>query len=107
MGCTEPLEPRAAEVASVMAEADLALIRSRPALVAGKYRRMAGDPFSYYRGSLSVFRHDWEAGAFGLSASRYGTPPGSGTATPLPLALGDAHPENFGLLRAQDGSFAL
>jgi hypothetical protein len=65
------IAPRAAAIASVIERADEPLIRARPALVAGKYARMASDPFAYYRGSLAVYRHDWETDRFGASASDF------------------------------------
>lgn len=109
-GCGGGLDdPRAAEIASVMARADASFIRTRGALVAGKYARMAGDPYAFYRGTVPLYRHDFELGAFGLSASRFslavprdGVVPGRS-----PLVLGDPHLENFGVLRARDGSFGL
>jgi hypothetical protein len=95
-------DPREGEIAGVFSRADEALIRARPALVAGKYERMASDPYSFYRGNVPVYRHDWDRGAFGLT---HGSVAFEGT--PDVLALGDPHPENFGVLRARDGSFAL
>lgn len=105
-------DPRAAEIASVIARADAPLIRARPALVAGKYARMADDPYAFYRGSLAVYRRDWERGAFGVSRSAFAVEAPRGAelpsdGLPLPLAMGDPHPENFGVLRARDGSFAI
>ncbi len=102
VGCASPLDARQDEIASVFADADLALIRTRPLLVAGKYRLMASDPFSFYRGNLPLFLHDWEKGAFGLATSKF-----TSTTDPEPLAVGDPHPENFGLLLAANGTFAL
>ncbi|APR74768.1 Hypothetical protein A7982_00114 [Minicystis rosea] len=109
-GCGGGLDdPRAAEIASTLARADASLIRTRPALVAGKYARMAGDPYAFYRGTVPLFRHDWEMNAEGVSASAFAVEAAQG---PLPeglstLLVGDAHPENFGALRARDGSFGL
>lgn len=101
-------DPRAAEIASVMARADAPMIRARPALVAGKYTRMAGDPYAFYRGTLALYRHDHELGSFGLSTSRFSLAAPREAPLPgrSPLLLGDPHPENFGVLRARDGSFA-
>lgn len=100
LGCAGALDdPRAAEIASALARADASLIEARPTLVAGKYRHMAGDAYAFYRGTLALYRHDWERGALGLSATAF---PG-----PAVLSVGDAHPENFGVLRARDGSFAV
>src|SRR5262249_47477993 len=100
-GCGPDLDPREAEIATVFAEADAPLIRSRPTLVAGKYRRMSEDPFSFYRGSVPLFEHDFEAGAYDLADSDFALE------APGPLSLADAHPENFGTLRGGDGVCAL
>jgi uncharacterized protein (DUF2252 family) len=103
-------DPRAAEIASVLARADASMIRARPALVAGKYTRMAEDAYSFYRGTLAVYRHDWETGATGISASAFSLEaPRTGTLPPglSALLVGDAHPENFGILRARDLSLGL
>jgi uncharacterized protein (DUF2252 family) len=103
VGCSDgPGDPRSGEIASVLAHADEALIRARPALVAGKYARMASDPYAFYRGNVPIYRHDWDAGAFGLATGSVAF-----DGAPELLAIGDPHPENFGVLRARDGSFAL
>lgn len=99
-GCGGGLEdPRVGEIASVMARADASMIRARPALVAGKYARMASDAYAFYRGTVPLYRHDWETGGSGISTSAF--------AMEAPFIMGDAHPENFGVLRARDASFAL
>jgi uncharacterized protein (DUF2252 family) len=110
-GCGGGLDdPRAALIASALTRADAASIRARPALVAGKYALMAGDAYAFYRGTLPVFRRDWETGENGVSTSAFslqaaprdGLPPGIAA-----LLVGDAHPENMGILRARDVSFGL
>jgi uncharacterized protein (DUF2252 family) len=103
-------DPRAAEIADAMTRADLAVIRARPALAAGKYAKMASDPYSYYRGSVPVYKHDWQLGRYGVSTSAFALESPRGDALPgalLPFVVGDAHPENIGILRARDGSFGL
>lgn len=100
-GCGGELDSRGAEIASVTAQADMALIRTRPALVAGKYARMADDPYAFFRGTLPLYLHDWRSGKDGAAESRF-----AGSA-PRVLSIGDAHVENFGALRARDGSFGL
>jgi uncharacterized protein (DUF2252 family) len=96
-----PDDAREAEVASVVASADEPLIRARPALSAGKYVRMAGGAFEFYRGTLAVFRSDMRSGGTALAASRFDLE------LPLVPSIGDPHPENFSILRARDGSLAL
>jgi uncharacterized protein (DUF2252 family) len=94
-------DAREDEIAGVIAEADLAIIRARPALAAGKYVRMSTTPLSLLRGSLALYRHDARAGASQLSVSRFGLD------VPLVPSIGDPHVENFGVLRAADGSLGL
>lgn len=94
------LDARELEVANVLAKADEPLLRARPALVAGKYRRMAADSVAFVRGSLPLYRHDVRDGTTDAGVSGFAL-------DVLVPSLGDAHPENFGTLRASDGSFAL
>lgn len=94
-------DAREDEIAGVIAEADLAVIRARPALAAGKYVRMAAAPFELLRGSLALYRHDARSGSSHLSVSRFGLD------VPLVPSIGDPHVENFGALRASDGSLGL
>ena len=62
-GCSERADDaRKAELASVFSRADQPLIRARPALVAGKYARMASSPFDFFRGSLPLYVHDTRRG---------------------------------------------
>ncbi|MEZ4410555.1 MAG: DUF2252 family protein [Polyangiales bacterium] len=94
-------DPREATVTSVLARADLAWIRARPALEAGRLARMAASPYDFYRGSVALFLHDWRDGASGLSRSRFALD------WPAPFTVGDAHPENFGLLLGADGALSI
>jgi uncharacterized protein (DUF2252 family) len=98
--CAPDLSDRARTIASVMAAADATLLRDRPALVAGKYNHMARSLYNFYRGAVPLFRADFRDGR--LPASRT-----SFVSAALPWSTGDAHPENFGLLAAADGSLAL
>jgi len=100
--CADPSgDPRELEIANVTAKADEALIRARPRLVAGKYTRMANEPVAFVRGTLPLYRHDVRDGTSFAGESAFALD------APLVPSLGDAHPENFGTLRASDGSFAL
>lgn len=99
VGCSPQGDARQATVVQVLTRADEVMLRSRPELSAGKYARMAAGPFDFYRGSLALFRADWEAGRTSQSGFLTGTPP--------VLGLGDPHPENFGLLMDRDGGLAL
>ena len=84
-----------------MVRADEPLLRSRPALVEGKYARMARSLYDFYRGEVPVFRADLADGRSELSRTEF---PADG---PLPFSIGDPHPENFGVVRASDGTPAL
>lgn len=93
------VDGRSAFIVDALVEADVATFRTRPGLVVGKHGRMASDLYSYYRGAVPVFARD-----FALSiASRSDF----ALQWPMPLSTGDAHPENFGLLMAADGSLAV
>lgn len=101
-GCGSPVEDqRTAEIASVMARADMPLLRTRPSHVAGKYALMASDPYSFFRGTVPLYLHDFRNDRDGIGASAFAAD------TPVVLSLGDAHLENFGVLIAADGTFAL
>ncbi|MEZ4314618.1 MAG: DUF2252 family protein [Polyangiaceae bacterium] len=101
-GCGPAVEDaRTAEIASVMVRADLPLLRTRPSLVAGKYARMAADPYAFFRGTVPLYLHDFRNDRLGIGASAFAAD------APLVLSLGDAHFENFGVLIGQDGVPAL
>jgi uncharacterized protein (DUF2252 family) len=97
--CVGSAPAREIEVATVIARNDEVMIRSRPALVSGRYTRMASNAFSFYRGNLALFRQDWELGRTSRSGFLGATPPVWG--------LADPHPENFGVLIAGDGVAAI
>lgn len=99
--CHEAEEARKGEIAQALALADDATIRTRPTLSAGKYGRMAASPYDFFRGSLSLFQQDWRQPDSFVSRSRFALH------VPLVPGLGDPHFENFGVLRAIDGSIAL
>ena len=93
------LDDRARTVASVLAKADESLIRTRPQLVRAKYDLMRSSLYSFYRGTYPLYLHDAEQGY--VLRTQF---PVEGL---LPLGIGDAHPENFGSMRALDGTFAI
>ncbi len=93
------LGARAEVIVGAIVGGDAAFLRDRPALAAGKYALMAGDAFTFFRGTLPLFRADWNDAADPLQATAFG----AGDARPM--GLGDAHPENFGILRTQAGTF--
>lgn len=102
LACDASNDHRTAEIATAISSGDLPVARTRPALVAGKYAVMAATPIDYYRGSSAVYAHDFRAQGDTIGASsRYAV------VQPLVLGIGDAHPENFGALRASDGTYAI
>jgi len=94
-------DARSAQIVSTFTRADQSLLRTRPAFVAGRYARMARAPYDFYRGNVPLFARDWRDGTLTVSRSRFALD------APLPVGLGDAHPENFGTLLARDGTLAL
>lgn len=94
-------DARTAEIASVMARADMPLLRTRPAHVAGKYALMASDPYSFFRGTVPLYLHDFRNDRDEIGTSAFAAD------TPVVLSLGDAHIENFGVLIAAGGSLGL
>ena len=94
-------DAREDEIAGVIAAADLAVIRTRPALAAGKYTRMSTTPLAFTRGSLPLYRNDARSGTSQISTSRFALE------VPLVPSIGDPHVENFGVLRASDDTLAI
>ena len=88
-------------LADVLVQADEPLIRSRPQHVAGKFAEMGRRLYAYYRGTVPVFIRDWQNQTLLEFDSRFHVD------SVLPLSIGDAHPENFGILVASDGTLAL
>ena len=64
----------------------------KPSLLRLKFKLMAGDPFTFFRGTDHLFARAW-------TDLR---PPDPG---PAILCCGDLHVENFGAYRAEDGRF--
>jgi uncharacterized protein (DUF2252 family) len=99
--CAETGSAREATVVSTMARADDAIVRARPGLAAGKYARMARSLYDFYRGEVPIFRGDLTDARLPIAHTRF---PAEG---PLPISVGDPHPENFGVLVSADGSMGL
>ncbi len=101
LGCAEPEGARDAAVRSAFARADEALARTRPALLAGRYAKMAASPVSFYWGRVALFLADWRDPSAGLSGSSFVGD------LPLPFGVGDPHVENFGTLVGPSGAVTL
>ncbi|MCA9603199.1 MAG: DUF2252 family protein, partial [Myxococcales bacterium] len=99
--CAEPsADDRRTVIVQALVDADQSLVASRPGFVAGKHAAMARDLYAFYRATLPLYARDWRMGVAPVLRSRFAVD------SMLPLTLGDAHPENFGLLLGGDGSLA-
>ncbi|MFO0559512.1 MAG: DUF2252 family protein [Polyangiales bacterium] len=98
-GCERSTDSRSAQVVSTIVRADYASFRARPSLMAAKLRRMRDGAYDYYRGTYPVFVRDALEGdpraqtSFARSA--------------MVAGIGDAHPENVGVLIGADGTLGL
>lgn len=99
--CAPGAESREARVVEALTRADESLLRTRPLLVTGKYRRMSGDAVAFMRGSLAITVRDWSDGRPVSTPSRFAV------SSPRVPSLGDAHPENFGVLWSAGPDLAL
>lgn len=99
----DPLDPSARTTAIVgaMVEADRRELSGRSELVEGKYARMARTLYDFYRGTMPIFRADVADSRMRVAQTEFDLP------GVLPFSIGDAHPENFGLLLAADDTLAL
>ncbi len=101
VACDAPIEDaREAELVAVITRADESLALNRPALVAGKYRLMAGDPYAFFRGTFPLYLHDVEVNVVAGQTSPF-------AAEIFPYSVGDAHVENFGTLLGEGATLAV
>jgi uncharacterized protein (DUF2252 family) len=90
-------DERAEQIVDVLRTAFEDLIEADPGAFRGKFRKMARDPFAFYRGSASLFYAD--LGPSGTYAEdRWASGPGTRV-----WIQGDLHAENFGTYLAADG----
>ncbi|MEZ4237838.1 MAG: DUF2252 family protein [Myxococcota bacterium] len=82
-------EARRIHVRRTLLEDHTFRIRHRPDGAALKFRKLAGSPFSFFRGTALLFYRDLA----GLDGH-----------LPTVLAVGDVHPENFGVMPNRDGA---
>jgi uncharacterized protein (DUF2252 family) len=101
LGCIASEDARDATLRSVLARSDESLARTRPALLAGRYARMAASPVAFYRGQVALFLSDWRDPSTGLGRSSFVGE------LPMPLGAGDPHVENFGTLVGPSGTVTL
>ncbi|MFP5336360.1 MAG: DUF2252 domain-containing protein [Actinomycetes bacterium] len=96
---TRRRDERADVVVDCLREAFSDLMEADPAAFRTKFRKMARDPFAFYRGSASVFYRDLAGGgSFGESDERW-----AGGAASRVWIQGDLHCENFGTYLDSDG----
>ncbi len=86
---------RQARIVDVLVEAFSGLMSADPDAFRGKFRKMAADPFAFYRGSAPLFYADMEGGEDRWANER----------TSRVWIQGDLHAENFGTYLAGDGFF--
>jgi uncharacterized protein (DUF2252 family) len=98
--CDPSVSPREARVRSTLVRADQSWLRARPSLTRAKFEAMRLRLYDYYRGSYPVFVRDAIEGDPRAALTRFA--PGA-----LVAGIGDAHPENVGVLVASDGSLGL
>ncbi len=102
LACDGPADdPREAQITADLSRADETSIRTRPALIAGKWSVMSNAPIDFFRGTLPIYGDDWSKGVLAIGSSRFMLD------APLVPSVGDTHPENFGTMRAPDGTYAL
>lgn len=86
-------EQRRAEIVDVLVNAFDELMRADPAAFRKKFRKMAADPYSFYRGAACVFYHDMVAVDDPWADERTGRV----------WIQGDLHAENFGTYMDSSG----
>jgi uncharacterized protein (DUF2252 family) len=82
-------EDRRIHVRQTIREDHATRIARRPEDAADKFDKLAGDVFSFFRGTALLFYRDL---------------PGEDAWYPTVLTLGDVHPENFGVMASADDS---
>lgn len=102
-GRADPLDPslRTSAIVSAMIDTDRRELSGRSPLVEGKYARMARSLYDFYRGTMPIFRADLADPRMRAARTDFDLP------GEIPFSLGDAHPENFGLLLGADGTLSL
>lgn len=102
LGACAAEDARRAFVVNTIVQVDAALIRTRPRLAYAKFRALAADDFDFFRGTYPLFLRSAEEGGAPVSFTRF-----RADDLGLVFSIGDAHPENFGLLEGDDGALVL
>lgn len=102
-GCDAPEDARTSWLQSTLVADNLPFALRSPALVAGKFAKMASDPYAFLRGTAAQFARDLaEPGG----AAHLGTRFASADAARV-LLVGDPHPENLGTFGSGEAPLAL
>ncbi|HWS81237.1 MAG TPA: DUF2252 family protein, partial [Rubrobacter sp.] len=91
----ESSDERQAEIVDVLVDAFSGLMDANPEAFRQKFRKMAADPFAFYRGSACLFYADMEREEDRWADER----------TSRVWIQGDLHAENFGTYMDGDGVF--
>ena len=91
----EPSDERQAKIVDVLVEAFSELMNADPDAFRSKFRKMAANPFAFYRGSAPLFYSDMNGAEDRWANERTGRV----------WIQGDLHAENFGTYMAGDGVF--
>ncbi len=94
-GKHEPSDERKTQIVDVLVDAFSELMDANPDAFRQKFRKMAADPFAFYRGSACLFYADMERQRDRWADER----------TSRVWIQGDLHAENFGTYMAGDGVF--
>jgi uncharacterized protein (DUF2252 family) len=101
VGTTHPVQQhefpgeRQTKIVDVLVDAFSELMAADPEAFRNKFRKMAADPFAFYRGSAPLFYADMKRKEDGWADER----------TSRVWIQGDLHAENFGSYMAGDGMF--
>lgn len=101
VGCAEIADDaRSSEVQLRILEDNRALLEREPHLTALKFQKMARSPYAFLRGTPALFLDDL------TRPGAWPTQCGSNSSAVV-ASIGDAHPENIGTYRREDGTFFL
>ena len=101
VGCSAPTsgDDRAAWLQNTLIEDNRPLLVREPELTAGKLRKMALNPYFYFRGTSAQYWRDARGPGEWATPTRYGTALSADM-----LLVGDPHPENVGSYLPADGT---
>ncbi len=98
-------QDRTETIIEVLGEAFADLMEADPAAFRGKYRKMAADPHSFYRGTACLFYADVTGRTGGSAGSQVWSEDFADERSGRIWIHGDLHVENFGTYLNSDGRF--